>query len=483
MNKNVLCILALLLFATNANCIVNIGWPRIPLLTITTESGEFPTCEVVYPPSGGLGIGITNNDYVCGRLVMTLDGNTVYDTGDYIKDVSGMRIKIRGNSTGAVQGQKPYKIKLSKKFDMLLRGDEEYQEKDWNLLRISTWNPAFLNEESNILTALGFVMSEAIGMPWTPGYTFVNLVMNDKYMGMYYLTDAVERGDKRVNIKNSGYLIENDAYWWNEDLFFKTNHQKSEMGWTFKSPDTEDVDGAVVAKIRTYINDFEDALYAGNDVDEYIDLASFAKWILVHDILNAADIAGTNMYMYKYDYDQSNPTSTKLMMGPLWDFDSSYKNDINDRWSLLHESDYFYYQQLFENEKFVAEYKKQWDMIKPDLLITVRNGLEAIKQTYGDAFEESLNLHKTVYPYECANSLDAQINEVCGKLERRIVGLDHLISQLHTTDISYLDKDKRKIVAIYDIHGMKCTQPLDKLPKGFYIVKYSNALSEKLLKR
>lgn len=144
MNKKGLWIFLFLFFAiTSTNSTVINDWPRIPLLTITTENGEFPTCEVVYPPEGCVGTGITANDYVCGRLVMTLDGETLYDSGDYIKDESGMRIKIRGNSTGASAGQKPYKIKLSKKFDLLCRGDEGYNEKDWNLLKISTWNPAF----------------------------------------------------------------------------------------------------------------------------------------------------------------------------------------------------------------------------------------------------------------------------------------------------------------------------------------------------
>lgn len=159
-----------------------VEWPDIPLLNVTTVGGEFPTCDVVYPPEGCLGTGITGAEYVKGRLVMTLKGETLYDTGEYVKDESGMRIKIRGNSTGASAGQKPYKIKLSKKFDMLMRGDDDYKEKDWNLLKISMWNTGLDMDESNILTALGFMVSKAVGMEFVPGYTFVNLVMNGKYM-------------------------------------------------------------------------------------------------------------------------------------------------------------------------------------------------------------------------------------------------------------------------------------------------------------
>ena len=89
-------------------------------------------------------------------------------------------------------------------------------------MKISTWNTGLQNEESNLLTALGFILSRTVGMEWVPEYTFVNLVMNGRYMGLYYLTDAVERGDKRVDIQKTGFLIENDAYWWKEDVYFKT---------------------------------------------------------------------------------------------------------------------------------------------------------------------------------------------------------------------------------------------------------------------
>lgn len=479
-----ICIISIFTF-TNAKSNVTDKWPDIPLLTVTTENGEFPTCDIVYPPEGCVGTGITANEYVAGRLVMTLGADTLYDSGDYVKDESGVRMKIRGNSTGASEGQKPYKLKLSKKFDMLFRGDEDYKEKDWNMLKISTWNPGFANSESNILNVLGFALSKYVGMEWTPGYTFVNLVMNDKYMGMYYLTDAIERGDKRVDIKKSGYLIENDAYWWNEDLYFKTGHQNSVMGWTYKYPDAEDVDDAITGNIQTYINDFEDALYSGADVDEYIDLASFAKWILVHDILSSDDAAGTNMYMYKHDYDESNPYSTKLMMGPLWDFDSSFKTDAYDSWSSMHSLDYFYYPQLFNNGKFVAEYKNQWESIKPALAETVANALDSVAQAYGGALEESMNLHKTVYPTECANSLQSQIDEINGKIEKRMACLDSMIENLQTSDISQTTEFTlpRSIVAVYDVCGRQCGTGIDNLSKGVYVVRYDDGSSQKILKK
>lgn len=469
-----------------ANADDGTDWPDIPLLSITTEDGAFPTCEIVYPPEGCVGTGI-EAEYVKGRLVMTLRKDTLYDSGEYVKDESGMRVKIRGNSTGASEGQKPYKIKLSKKFDMLCRGDEDYKEKDWNLLKISTWNPGFDGAESNFLTALGFIVSKAVGMEWTPGYKFVNLVMNDKYMGMYYLTDAVGRGDKRVDIKKSGYLIENDAYWWKEDAYFKTGKQAGMFGYTFKYPDSDDVDEPTTLNIQNYLNEFEEVLSDENgDVAEYIDLPMFARWIIAHDVLNSADEAGTNMYVYKNDFDEADPTSSKLKMGPLWDFDSAFKNpDDAGKWSKLHESSYFYYAELFKHEDFRKAYTDAWAEIKPGLLDNVKAGFNELKSAYGQSIDESMELHKTAYPAECQRSLQAQADELTAKISERISDIDMLTGQ-YVTGIGGIEtaSGKTQVVRIFDIYGTECsTKDIESLPKGVYIKLYGDGTAKKVLKR
>ena len=82
------------------------------------------------------------------------------------------------------------------------------------------------------------------------------------------------------------------------------------------------------------MDDFEKVLFSGGDVGEYIDLRSFARWLLVQDITYNDDVAGSNMYLYKDDYDESVPMSTKLKMGPLWDFDAMFRGtSYKDQWA------------------------------------------------------------------------------------------------------------------------------------------------------
>ena len=194
----------------------------IPVLHVTTVDGEMPACEVTQAPEGCVGVTITGNDYVPGRMVMTFEGDTLYDSQEYEKGVSGMRIKIRGNSTGAYLAQHPYKIKLSKKDDLLLRGDKAYRHKEWVLLSMYTWNVRMSNQESNSLNIAGTVLSRIMGMEWVPSYRFVHVVINGQYQGMYYLMETVDRGSSRIDISETGFLIEHDVFWWKENVYFTT---------------------------------------------------------------------------------------------------------------------------------------------------------------------------------------------------------------------------------------------------------------------
>ena len=451
---------------------------RVPLLRINTVTGEAPTYTVVYPPDGSSAVTI-NSEYVGARMTITKDDQTVYDSGEYIKNASGLKMKVRGNSTGAYLTVKPYKLKLMRKADLLQRTDADYRHTDWALLSMITVNTAFPNRQSNLLTFTGLIVNDIVGMDWTPATTVVNLVLNGRYRGMFLLIETVERGESRVNVEDSGYIVENDRHYWNEDVYFRTPKMSSIQGWTFKYPDDDDVTDGVMTKISDFIVDFENALYAEHDdsaddnFDDYIDLSSFARWVLAHDFLGSTDANGSNMFLSKKNFDPANPTSSKLKMCTLWDFDTSFLA-ADDSWSNLHRYDALYYQELFTHKKFVDAYLAAWDSISPTFMEKVRTAYDSLRNYYGTAFDESIALHKQFSSGDFRRDFGTQVTEQIDHLQSRFNALTLLVDELRdaATGITALTTTSTAQRDVKDLSGRSHGDvELNTLPPGIYIVK------------
>ena len=449
---------------------------NIPILEIETVNHETPTYIVVYAPEGCIGTSITDNKYVSGKMTMSLKETILYDSKDYQKDISGMRIKIRGNSTGAYLNQHPYKIKLSKKFDLLRRGDESYKHKEWLLLPMYTWNIKMTNQQSNILHITGLIISKIVGMAWTPEYDFVHMVLNGEYQGMYYLIEPVSRGDQRVNIEKNGFLIEHDTFWWNENVYFRTNYQTITYAYTYKYPDSDDVTEDIKNSMNIYMNEIEKAIYEDGDITNYIDIESFAKWMLLHDILGTDDDAGCNRYLCR-----KNDTSL-LMMGPTWDYDSTFRSDT---WSTIHSFTSFYYPELFKNYTFVQTYINLWKQIRPTIIDNIQSNLEEVYIKYKDVFDENMSIHNTKYPNEGMNTFQSQISEVKEKLIERITILDYLMKQYDNNTAILEKKDETRFTDYFiDIQGRRINKNNQHcIFNGLYIIQDKDGNYHKILLR
>lgn len=338
---------------------------QLPLLNITTINGETPTCDFIFPPEGATGVSTTNQNVVPGRAILSLNDSIIFDSGEYEEDFSGITIRIRGNSSAYLFSKKPYKIKLEKKYDMLGRGDKRFYDKNWILVN------AF---DTNINTVLGLKINELLGLgDWTPQYVFVEFYLNNKFMGIYMLMENIRRNaDCRINVdKNTGYLIECDPYWWNEPIYFTTSLNKN---FTFKYPNDDTITEEQIEYIKLWIDQFEESISTGN-YDNYIDVESFALWLLAHDILSTWDCSGSNQFITKYD----NTIDSKLKMSTLWDFDTSFNDENN--WGRVHEHSFFYYPLLFNspNNVFTKTYKNLWNKNKDKWFDEMNNFLQEFR--------------------------------------------------------------------------------------------------------
>ena len=212
----------------------------------------------------------------------------------------------------------------------------------------------------------------------------MQLYLNDSYIGMYVLTDQVEKKKNRVDIEDDGFLFENDNYYDQEPLNFKTDLR--EYWYTFKYPDPEDGE---IAKgddnfnfITGFMNDFESALYGDDFKDpengyrKYIDVEAFAKWYLIEELTANLE---PNMYYVLPSRD------SKLQIGPVWDAEWSlglaYRENEWAGWETGREpnrrqhiwSSWKYFGRLFEDEYFVDVVRNEWNKLKPEIPAFIEN--------------------------------------------------------------------------------------------------------------
>lgn len=364
--------------------VVIVAYTGLPIVQIDTVNGEEPTCEYSLPPTGCYGRGIKNATKVPARMKIFKDGNNeaIYDSGEYVKKESGLTIKLRGNTSASLTSKTPYKLKLQKKTDLLAelidRNDKEFKDKDWILLKDGT----------SLNTFVGMAVADIARTTWTPKFSYVNVIINGQYRGVYMLIEAISQSKKRIDVADDGYIIERDAYWWNEDIKFITDMNQK---YTFKYPDSEDITDEQIEFIKNYMNTVEEHIKNGTYKD-YIDIDSFARWFLIHDILGTKDWAGSNIYMTKYDSSiESNPnedgTWSKIIMSTPWDFDTIYKRP--DQWASIHEIDRNYSKILFLNSLFLESYKSLWTDISNNLVTEIQAKLSDIQSSIGNDLDIS----------------------------------------------------------------------------------------------
>lgn len=288
-------------------------------------------------------------------------------------------IRGRGNSTWGPD-KRPYKLKLDKKADLLGMGSNKH----WILL-------ANYYDVTMLRNKFTYWLGDAIGLEFTPKCEFVNVVMNDKYLGSYYLCEQVRVGKNRVNIDDlaaddeskavtsgsaitGGYLLACEQ----EEDRLNINTEKG-MTFAIESPDFEDYTNDEQYKyISDYVQQTENAIFGkdfkdskGVSYDEYLDVDSAIDYYWVQEFsLNGDAFGSGSTYLYK-------KRNGKLYWGPLWDFDyvawgatEFTENSVTG----LNLSRNQWFTKLFSNEKFRDKFAARWPYIKEKLLEGIKDG-------------------------------------------------------------------------------------------------------------
>ena len=251
----------------------------------------------------------------------------ISENGTELLATSGTEIRGRGNASWDFP-KKPYRLKFDSKQSPL---GAPASAKKWTLL-------SNYGDKTLMRNMLAFEVSRRVGLSYTPFCHPVDLIVNGEYRGCYQLCDQVEAAKGRVDAKD-GYLIEIDAYAYNEEVWFSS---KKGIPVTIKHPDEDDITQEQRNFINDYFNQMETAVFASDYTDpdngyrNYLDLDSFLKNFIVGEFGGNTDTYWS-VYMYKDDADG------KLYTGPAWDYDLGFENDyrtypINNLWDFIYAS-------------------------------------------------------------------------------------------------------------------------------------------------
>ena len=334
-----------------------------------TATNNLPRLPSVYINTAG-GAPIVDKENYVNSTIKIEDLDTYFSSE--VSVTSSGRVKGRANSTWGMP-KKPYRIKLDNNTSLL----GMTSHKDWVLL-------ADYFDKTLLRNITAFELSRIAEMSWTPTSISVEFYLNGKYQGVYALTEQVKVSEERFNIDlvkptdisgealTGDYFLELDFHY--DELFkFKTDGQKLPI--MFKDP--EEPTSKQFAYVKDFFNNAESVLYSSNFKNQedgyrkYIDVESFIDYYIVQELSNTVD---GNMRGSCYLALRRNG---KIEQPLVWDFDLAFGNADYITWeqgASSYDWDGWYiktcspwFDRFFEDPAFVAELKKRWNELKPQL--------------------------------------------------------------------------------------------------------------------
>ena len=388
-------------------CLLNAGVQAVNL------TGTLP---VVYLNTTG-GVAITSKEnYVTGSLYIDPLSTGYSALGSAEAPITG-QFKGRGNWTWNGFDKKPYRIKLDSKQKVLGMPSNKH----WCLMAHADDNLGFLKNYA------GYQLSEALGLKWTPKTVPVELVLNGEYYGMYFLTEQVRVGSKRVNVTeqddnatdsvSGGWLVEIDNYY--EDGNVTVWEGNGQRVWiTMKSPEV--LSSQQRSYIEAQLNGLNNAIWGTSEAEVWnrIDLEEAVKYYLIQELLEDCESYHGSCYLYK-ERDRNGRTE-KWFFGPVWDFGNAY----NRGWETwIYDSPMFpqyWIGKLSSWPAFQAKLQEVWYVFYHDKQSEVRTQIEALATTIKQGAQNDAARWNGTQNY-CNNSdMTAKYNSFMDRFNWRI---------------------------------------------------------------
>lgn len=308
-----------------------------------------------------------------------------------------MSIRGRGNSTWNYP-KKPYALKLDEKAEILSMP----AHKRWVLL--ANWKDRTL-----MRNAAAFWLSDHTELPYTVRGEFVEVVLNGKHIGNYFLCEQIDISKNRVNVKEGGLLLELDTYFDEVNRFLSKDFQ---LPWMVKEPDEDELTPEAFTEFKQWIAELETLLkntqrIQAHEYEQYLDVDTAIDFLIVQELTCNHDFYNnwpTNMppgphsaYLYKQP-------GGKLYSGPVWDFDyHTFVPSRTAQWAGANKT--IYYPALLKDQKFRERLLERWN--------TQKDGLKELA-SWIDATAERLALSEgfndALWPISNSENGDEKMN-------------------------------------------------------------------------
>lgn len=293
---------------------------NLPIVVLTTEFGQ----PILDDPRITCHMGIIDNGW----------GNRNHLSDNYNNYDGRIEIEIRG-STSQQYPKKGYGLEtqdsIGNNLQVTILGMPP--ENDWIL-----YGP--YPDKTMIRNALTFDLARKMGR-YASDYRYCELLINGEYRGVYMMMERIKRDQNRVNLENlltpnlwndtltGGYIVKVDKLT-GEVGYSWTSNYNNEVVFQFHDPEFDEINGLQASYMENFINEFESALH-GNQFDDpnfgyskYIDRESFYDFFILQELGRTVDGYRSSSFLHK-DKDGFSWNS-KLVAGPMWDFNLSYGN-------------------------------------------------------------------------------------------------------------------------------------------------------------
>ena len=374
------------------------------------------------------------------EIIVPSDFESEYDLTNHPTGEQSLEyIRGRGNSTWMIPEKKPYKIKYNKKLDILGMG----KNKEWGLLA-NNFDPTLSHN------ALISWMGEQLGMEYTPKMIPVDVIMigsisGSKYLGSYYLTELIDIGKNRLDIKEleeddveditGGYLLslyyDEQDFKEPENTVFETQYSK--VKFINENPYFDEGDLTNGQELqRTYIRDYvnqidnlimnnaEIDLNTHNQINNLLDLKSTADfWLIQEFFVNFDGYKTSSNYLYKKE-------NGKLYWGPLWDFDLMlYMVDVDEPEQIkgFNQSLPFpWLDNLRSNDpEFIKLLKQEWEEMNEKIIELTKDGgkLDQLKERQRKSWNDNFTVWKESSYYDRDTTIDEEFKTMKTIIEAR----------------------------------------------------------------